>query len=570
MVTFVPLGGFLGAGKTTTLLAMAGQLTKAGRRVAVVTNDQGDDLVDTRLAKEAIGRVAEVTGGCFCCRFDELADVVTALVAEGADTVLAEAVGSCTDLRATVVRPLRRHFGDRLDVAPLAVLVDPWRYRLFARGWDTGAESDLGYLYAHQLAEADVIAVNKVDTVSDERHLAAMLSDISARNPSARVLTCTAVSGGITDLLSAIGLPAADQAQDAPLDYDRYAAAEASLAWLNQAVTLTTEGPTGFDPARWAVTALAALSRACDAADVLIGHAKLTLETPDGLVKAALTEAGAAPRLDLPGPIRAETGLAVVNARLVCSPADLDRTVASSIAAANDACGTTSAASPGTPAFRPAYPKPTHRISAPDGFGLMVSERGRLGGMARPREFDEGRAVEAAMRAFWDGGYEGTSTQELCEVTGLNRSSIYNTFTSKHELFTLALRRYTETVTGAQVELLEGEGAVREKVRTLLGQVIDDECGDRLGCLVVNTAVELARHDAEVAEQLRLDYGRRIDALRGAIDVGRGRGEISADTDSVVLAHFVAAQVSGLRLAARAGADRVALEGIAATALGVF
>lgn len=363
MATFVPLSGFLGAGKTTTLLATARHLSARGHRVAVVTNDQGSELVDTRIARVAAERVAEVTGGCFCCRFDDLAEVVTELVAGGADTVLAEAVGSCTDLRATVVRPLRAYHGDRIRVAPLTAVVDPDRYRLFARAWDLGAESDLAYLYAHQLAEADVIGINKIDIVSGER-LAAVVADVARRYPRARVVPYSAGNDQVADLLAALDRPYDDLTHDPALDYDRYAAAEAELAWLNHAMTVTAADATGFDPARWATGALIALAATCERAGVLVGHAKVALDTADGLVKAGLTAAGEAPRVDLAGPGRTATARAVFNLRIAWSPEELDRAAAEAAQAADTACGTRSVAEPGSGAFRPGYPRPTHRLPA--------------------------------------------------------------------------------------------------------------------------------------------------------------------------------------------------------------
>src|SRR5690242_17672576 len=119
MITFVPLTGFLGAGKTTTMTTTALALQERGHRVAVITNDQGVELVDTKLVRSKLDSVAEVTGGCFCCRFEDLVEAVVGLVAsDDVDTVIAEAVGSCTDLQATVVRPLRRYYGERMVVAP--------------------------------------------------------------------------------------------------------------------------------------------------------------------------------------------------------------------------------------------------------------------------------------------------------------------------------------------------------------------------------------------------------------------------------------------------------------------
>ncbi|MFC4113619.1 TetR/AcrR family transcriptional regulator [Nonomuraea zeae] len=190
--------------------------------------------------------------------------------------------------------------------------------------------------------------------------------------------------------------------------------------------------------------------------------------------------------------------------------------------------------------------------------------------MARPRKFDEDRAIESAMRAFWTAGYEATSTQDLCTATGLGRSSIYNTFASKHDLFEKALRRYMDERNAALAELMDGDLPVGEKVRTVLWWAVDPEPGDPAGCLVVNSLVELAPRDPEVAELLRRDHGRRLRMLREAFELARSRGELGAEQDPQALAHFVVATVSGLRVAARGGADRPALESIARTALSVF
>ncbi|UKY52427.1 TetR/AcrR family transcriptional regulator [Streptomyces inhibens] len=193
--------------------------------------------------------------------------------------------------------------------------------------------------------------------------------------------------------------------------------------------------------------------------------------------------------------------------------------------------------------------------------------------MARPRKFDEGRAVDAAMEAFWATGYEATSTQDLCEATGLGRSSIYNTFKSKHDLFERSLARYMERKNGELFELLEGDLPVREKIRTLLQRVIDEEFTrytDGRGCLVVNTCVEVSAHDPSVAASLERDYGVRLEAIRAAIESGRRDGDIAPDKDARTLAHLVIASVGGLRVSARAGVDRAALEAVADAALGAF
>ena len=93
----------LGAGKTSLIVAAARRLVEQGRRVGVVTNDQGSGLVDTALVRAAHVPVAEVPGGCFCCRLSDLLRACDALAAERPEVIFAEPVGSCVDLAATVL-----------------------------------------------------------------------------------------------------------------------------------------------------------------------------------------------------------------------------------------------------------------------------------------------------------------------------------------------------------------------------------------------------------------------------------------------------------------------------------
>ncbi|MBV2363151.1 TetR/AcrR family transcriptional regulator [Streptomonospora nanhaiensis] len=193
--------------------------------------------------------------------------------------------------------------------------------------------------------------------------------------------------------------------------------------------------------------------------------------------------------------------------------------------------------------------------------------------MARPKTFDEDRALDAAMRTFWANGYEATTTQDLCEATGLGRSSIYNTFTSKPDLFRRALARYIQDKTTTQAAVLEDEQRpALERLRTLLAMIVDAEAGNRpqgrsLGCLTVNTTVELAGRDAPTDAMLQRDQQRRLELLRTAISAGQRAGEITAQPGAADLALFLNTVIGGMRVAGQGGADRAALESIAATAL---
>lgn len=188
--------------------------------------------------------------------------------------------------------------------------------------------------------------------------------------------------------------------------------------------------------------------------------------------------------------------------------------------------------------------------------------------MPRPKEFDVEQALEAAMHAFWRNGYEGTSTEALCEATGLRRSSLYNTFKTKRDLFHEALRRYVDTATARHIALLDGPGTPTEKIDALLREVLADECSsDRRGCLAVNTAIELGGKDDACGKELDRDMRLLIEALHTTIDTGQRDGEFGTGTDARALAEFVHATLGGLRVQARAGATKSTLDNVVQVAL---
>lgn len=354
------LGGFLGAGKTTTMIRLAHELETRGERVAIATNDQGDDLVDTVTTGARTGaEVAEVTGGCFCCRFEDLADVLDRLAREVAPTVvIAEAVGSCTDLQATVVRPLQALHGSRFRVAPLVTLVDPARYTALRGQFGAGEDdaTDLAHLFHHQLAEADAIALNKTDTLADDAR-EDLLTDLRGRFPDARVVPCSAHTGAGLAELEDVWWGTAPPARPAPfsIDYDRYAAAEAELAWANQVVDLSG----AFVPDGWVTAFLRQL--AAQTRGAVIGHVKVRVVAAAGAAKASLLDGAADVRVEesLPEPVDRATAL--VNARVAVAPERLHVAIATAVAAADADTGARSGPVRGA-VFRPSYPVPRHRM----------------------------------------------------------------------------------------------------------------------------------------------------------------------------------------------------------------
>ncbi len=229
------LGGFLGAGKTTTLLRLALSLQRKGLRVGLITNDQAAGLVDSALAEELDLPVREIAGGCFCCRSESLVEALDRLEAHSQPQVfLAEPVGSCTDLVATVSLPLEQIYQKGLVMAPYAVVVDPYRamQSLGVEG-ESLFSADVNYIYRKQLEEAEIIAINKVDVISPER-LANLRAALEREYPEAKILEIASRDGlGVEALFDILSTEKGHTREVMEMDYERYAVGEAMLGWVN-------------------------------------------------------------------------------------------------------------------------------------------------------------------------------------------------------------------------------------------------------------------------------------------------------------------------------------------------
>jgi G3E family GTPase len=284
MTRLMFVGGFLGAGKTTLLLRAARLLAEQGRRVGVVTNDQGRNLVDTALVDEQAVPHVEVAGGCFCCRFPDLLASIRALQAAAQpDIILAEPVGSCTDLAATVLRPLHAQYPHEFQLAPLTILVDPLRE-------SARFPTVVDYLYQRQLAEADIIALSKRDLLTPDM-ARATLNRLQARYPNADVISLAARTGeGVAEWIERCVTRTSGLDQELDLDYGRYTEAEACLGWLNATGSLGADRP--FAPADWLALTLTALEQGFAGQGAEIAHVKLHVITSEGPLKASLTQLG--------------------------------------------------------------------------------------------------------------------------------------------------------------------------------------------------------------------------------------------------------------------------------------
>lgn len=184
--------------------------------------------------------------------------------------------------------------------------------------------------------------------------------------------------------------------------------------------------------------------------------------------------------------------------------------------------------------------------------------------MARPRTFDRNRALRKAMQLFWRKGYGATSVQDLGAELGLKPGSLYNTFQDKHSLFLEALDCYQADEGGAACALLAGSGSARAQIRQILETVVEVDLADpeSKGCLIVNTAAELAPHDPLVRQRVVAARAQLLQALRAAVLRGQQSGEIGTRHNPDVLAAFLVNALHGLRLTAKITANRAELIGI--------
>lgn len=356
-------GGFLGAGKTTALGAIARRLLKQGLTVGLVTNDQAANLVDTAIVNELGVPVAEVAGGCFCCRFSDLVDATDQILAKNPDVLLGEPVGSCTDLAATVVNPLKLFYGDIFRIAPFSVLVDPIRVReLVLKETPTRFPEEVAYIFRKQIEEADIVVLNKIDTLSPQE-ADRMVEALKGLQPNKPILKVSALRDeGIENWLQML-------MSDAPagshilrdINYETYAKGEAVLGWLNATVRLV--GSPEFDAGKFAETLMSELQASINAQNAEVAHLKFLISSGTKMLRGHLTKADAEP--NFVGELgEISEGTLVLNARVALSPEAL-----SSIAtqAVLKAAKTVNAEAEilSLQSFSPSYPKPPYRVSEP-------------------------------------------------------------------------------------------------------------------------------------------------------------------------------------------------------------
>lgn len=361
---YIMIGGFLGAGKTTAVARLARVLADQGLRVGLITNDQGNELVDTAMLRSKGFATEEIAGGCFCCRFNSLIDAANKLTgATRPDVFIAEPVGSCTDLVATVTYPLRRIYGNHFTIAPLSVLIDPVRALRVLGLSDGGRFSEkVRYIYRKQLEEADLIVINKCDLLEpSELHL--LREALEKEFPAAELFNVSTRTGEGTQAWFELITSREQTAREVmEVDYDVYAEGEALLGWLNATVQVNSK--TALDADDLLKNLAGEIQSRLSASNGEVAHLKMTLSPDVGLGDVAvinLVRNDWVPELSLSLEDPVASGQLIVNLRAEAEPESLSEILESALAAAEHRFPHLILTLEHREFFKPGKPEPTHR-----------------------------------------------------------------------------------------------------------------------------------------------------------------------------------------------------------------
>ena len=354
----IVVGGFLGAGKTTLLYETTKFLLNRGKKVGLISNDQASELVDTAILLQTNVKVAEVSGSCFCCNFIGLIDSIKQVNANSVtDIIIAEPVGSCTDLSATIIQPLKANFNQDLLISPLTVLADPFQLESIIAGKNAGLHASSAYILKKQLEESDIIAITKTDLLKKEE-LELLREKVKLHYPDSEVMSISAKTGeGIDNWLKAVLSKTKSGQKIIKVDYDRYAEGEAVLGWLNASILLEGSQTNWDETARFI---LHDLSKKIEKQHCSVGHLKILLENGSKYLIGNLT--GSAQTIS----IRGEAGISdkagiIINARIGVTPEILDKMMKKTLEKV--AKNTINMKITAWKCISPGYPKPTFRYS---------------------------------------------------------------------------------------------------------------------------------------------------------------------------------------------------------------
>jgi len=350
-------GGFLGSGKTTAIVHACQHLMAKGQRVAVITNDQGDQQVDSAFTRSLGINTREVSNGCFCCRYNDLdAHLQSLAVEDHPEIVFAESVGTCTDLVATIAKPFQL-FKPDINVV-ISVFSDASLLASLIEGRSSFLEESVRYIYKKQLEEADVIVLNKIDLLT-EQQIASSDRSIRSEYPGKTIVHQNSFRN--EDIIAWLDkldqFASREKRKSLTVDYDVYGNGEAQLAWLDKSIVIKSPLGNGGFIARHIIRSI---FNQLKQQQLTIGHLKFFAETNQWSNKISLTTASTSADFKISEENIQELSL-LINARVQTDPTTLQIIIDDVLKDAQESDGCTIVTERYS-AFSPGFPTPTHRM----------------------------------------------------------------------------------------------------------------------------------------------------------------------------------------------------------------
>jgi len=363
-VKMVGLGGFLGSGKTTLAIELGKKLVTNHKTVAIVTNDQGERLVDTNLVRDYGFAVTEVVGGCLCCKFKDFMAHAQEIIRDvKPDVILAESVGSCTDFLATVYAPIRQYYDKEFDLAPFLVLVDATSILEHFDKMDklTSPSTPLGSLYTWQVKDGDILAINKVDLASKDElsRIEALLREL---NRDAEIVQISAKNGKNVERLLGMLIEGEHKPRTTitkEVNYDTYAKAEAELGWFNGIYRINSSEP--LEVNMLIKELLTEINGGVRGNKGVVAHAKTRFSTKQGWAKASLVISDDSVDIIGETPPPSKEIDVILNIRASVDPELLAKIAKTSLEVVTLRHGAHYGDWSAT-SFKPGYPKPYYRL----------------------------------------------------------------------------------------------------------------------------------------------------------------------------------------------------------------
>lgn len=238
---YMVFSGFLGAGKTTSMLALAHSLNAHGHKAAILANDLGaGNIVDADFTATSDVLTTSIAGNCICYQHENLVDKLHQLVSGGADVIFSDIPGCGIGALDHVYLQIVEKEADEFELLPFTCIVDPERLKMLMDENETiNLPVEMRFLLSAQMAEADLIVFNKIDTVSAE-YKDKCLALIHTLHPDTPVMAMSARTGEGVEAVAEYLVSHSAAAQHREIGYgsEAFMAAERLLSWYNRRVYL--------------------------------------------------------------------------------------------------------------------------------------------------------------------------------------------------------------------------------------------------------------------------------------------------------------------------------------------